>query len=176
MEDDRTATDPSAEEIRSLLHLADRLAHRLLPHDEAPEAVGEAGVALARLIREGRWSTIEVPEAWVLTIVVRKAASFYERRVRRIEAYTKLNNLRPTGSLVPSDPAEVFDSDVTHLFKVLTWTETRVVVLFREWDSVEDVALALGITSATVLSHLSHARAKVAQELSRQDPLRRGVQ
>lgn len=117
---------------------------------DAEDASQEAMVLAWR-----KWESIDKPEPWVRTVAVR--------------VYWKLVSTRPqTVSLDESVPESVVDSalsifteeqqHVLRLLRALPPMQRTVAALAYDGSTCEEVAMLLGISEATVRSHLRHAR------------------
>lgn len=102
-----------------------------------------------------RWDSIDKPEAWIRTVAVR--------------AYWKLVSTRPQAvSLDESVPENIVYSGlsiftveqqlVLHLLRALPPMQRSVAGLAYDGSTCEEIAMLLGISEATVRSHLRHAR------------------
>lgn len=102
-----------------------------------------------------RWESIDKPEAWVRTVAVR--------------AYWKVVGARPqTVSLDESVPESIVDSglgifteeqqQVLRLLRALPPMQGGVAALAYDGSTCQEIAMLLGISEATVRSHLRYAR------------------
>lgn len=102
-----------------------------------------------------RWESIDKPEAWVRTVAVR--------------AYWRLISTLPqTVSLDESAPESIADSglsifteeqqQVLRLLRALPPMQCSVAALAYDGSTFAEIAMLLGISEATVRSHLRYAR------------------
>ncbi|MGA4866045.1 SigE family RNA polymerase sigma factor [Streptomyces lavendulocolor] len=128
---------------------------------EAQDVVQEAFVRAwgrrSRLVRDAG------PEAWLRTVAWRLAVSRWRRRGRAAEAWR-----RHAGGLAGTVPAPGPGTvALVAALRRLPDRQRRVAVLHYVCDlSVEQVAAETGISSGTVKTHLSRARAALAPHLS----------
>jgi len=122
---------------------------------EAEEVVQEAFVRLL-----GRWDTVrryDDPEAWVRLVAFRLLSNRLRRARNGAAALLRLRSA-PTGPSPAGDQA-----DVLAALRALPLAQRQVVVLHHMYDlPVEAVAHQLGVSSGTVKSRLSRARAALA--------------
>lgn len=168
------ANDTSAErlwaEVRPrLMRIA--LAVGVRP-DDVPDLVQEtliaAHAALPRFdAARGRL------EAWVATILVRRAHNLARGRRRRERAIAAFVRSRPDPRPVVRDASAALEARLTleRLLEALTAEQREVVALYEiaEW-SAEEVGGALGISPATVRSVARDARRRLAEEAERLRP------
>ncbi|MEU4350413.1 SigE family RNA polymerase sigma factor [Streptomyces sp. NPDC023838] len=131
---------------------------------EAQDVVQEAFVRAwgrrARLRREAG------PEAWIRTVAWRLAVSRWRRRRRAGEAWRLHDGGRPEASHGP-DPSSVALVDALRL---LSERQRRVAVLHYVCDlTVEQVAAETGLSTGTVKTHLSRARAALRPHLTSEE-------
>ncbi|MEE1755901.1 SigE family RNA polymerase sigma factor [Streptomyces sp. SP18CS02] len=127
---------------------------------EAQDVVQEAFVRAwgrrSRLVRDAG------PEAWVRTVAWRLAVSRWRRRGRAAEAW------RTHGNGLPGSAPEP-DADTVALVEALRRLperQRRVAVLHYVCDlTVEQVAAEAGVSTGTVKTHLSRARAALSRHL-----------
>jgi len=109
----------------------------------------------------GRVSSMDHPAAYVRRTCANLAVSTVRRRIAESKALLRLAaRPAPHGSMAPDD--EEFWAEVRRLPK----RQAQVVALHYGCDlAVVDVAAVLGIAEGSVKSHLSRARAALAQRL-----------
>ncbi len=100
------------------------------------------------------WDTIGEPAAWVNTVAVRG----YWRLARRRQQEVSLNE----AVLEPADPGlGIFTEEqqqVLCLLRQLPAQQRNVAALFYDGMAMEEIAELVGVSPATVRSHLRHAR------------------
>jgi len=143
-------------EFPGLVALARALAGDVHAQDIAQEAL---------LVAYGKWQEVASypsPAAWVRGVCAKKAMSSIRRSMAESRA---LNRLRLTRSpAVAALPAE--DQTFWREVRDLPERQAQVVALFYVVDmSVADVAMTLKCAEGTVKTHLSRARATLAQRL-----------
>ncbi|MFK8910397.1 SigE family RNA polymerase sigma factor [Streptomyces sp. YS-3] len=131
---------------------------------EAQDVVQEAFVRAwgrrAKLLREAG------PEAWVRTVAWRLAVSRWRRGRRAGEAWLLHSGGRSGAELGP-DPSSVALVDALRL---LSERQRRVAVLHYVCDlTVEQVAAETGLSTGTVKTHLSRARAALRPRLTSEE-------
>ncbi|GAA0591269.1 SigE family RNA polymerase sigma factor [Streptomyces crystallinus] len=131
---------------------------------EAQDVVQEAFVRAwgrrARLRRDAG------PEAWIRTVAWRLAVSRWRRRRRAGEAW-RLHSGGRTEAAHGPDPSSVALVDALRL---LSERQRRVAVLHYVCDlTVEQVAAETGLSSGTVKTHLSRARAALRPHLTSEE-------
>jgi len=128
----------------------------LTDHEAAVDATQDAFIKA-----HARWSTIrtyEVPQAWVRRIAINASRDRMrsERRRRNREVTTEA-----TSEPAPADRL-VADAGVRELLDQLPPRQREVAELFYVEDrSVEEIAAHLGLSTGTVKSQLSEARARL---------------
>ena len=122
---------------------------------EAEEVVQEAFVRLL-----SRWDSVrsyDDPEAWVRLVAFRLLSNRLRRARNAASALLRLRS-EPSMSHPAGDRA-----DVLAALRALPLAQRQVVVLHHMYDlPVETVAHQLGVSSGTVKSRLSRARAALA--------------
>ncbi|OAR26141.1 RNA polymerase [Streptomyces sp. ERV7] len=131
---------------------------------EAQDVVQEAFVRAwgrrARLRREAG------PEAWIRTVAWRLAVSRWRRGRRAGEAW-RLHSGGHPGAAHGPDPSSVALVDALRL---LSERQRRVAVLHYVCDlTVEQVAAETGLSTGTVKTHLSRARAALRPHLTSEE-------
>ncbi|WP_371653147.1 MULTISPECIES: SigE family RNA polymerase sigma factor [unclassified Streptomyces] len=131
---------------------------------EAQDVVQEAFVRAwgrrAKLRREAG------PEAWIRTVAWRLAVSRWRRRHRAGEAWRLHSGGRSEAARGP-DPSSVALVDALRL---LSERQRRVAVLHYVCDlTVEQVAAETGLSTGTVKTHLSRARAALRPHLTSEE-------
>ncbi|MBD0746515.1 SigE family RNA polymerase sigma factor [Streptomyces sp. CBMA152] len=131
---------------------------------EAQDVVQEAFVRAwgrrAKLLREAG------PEAWIRTVAWRLAVSRWRRGKRAGEAWLLHSGGRPEAEHGP-DPSSVALVDALRL---LSERQRRVAVLHYVCDlTVEQVAAETGLSTGTVKTHLSRARAALRPHLTSEE-------
>ncbi len=119
----------------------------------------------ALLVAYRRWrevSRLEDPAMWVRRVCVNLATSQLRRRGVEARALLRLG-ARPRPSVALTDDDETFWSAVRSLPR----RQAQVVALFYLYDlAVADVAATLEMSEGSVKTHLSRARAALAQRLT----------
>jgi RNA polymerase sigma factor (sigma-70 family) len=121
----------------------------------ARRADAEDAAQEAMVLTWQKWDSIDEPAAWVRTVAVR--------------AYWRLLRTRPqTVSFDESVPEGIVDSDlsifteeqqhVLRLLRALPSMQCAVAALSYDGSTCGEIAMLLGISGATVRSHLRHAR------------------
>lgn len=145
---------------RSLPRLVGQLYLMTGDLHEAQDVVQEAFVRAWG--RRSRLDRAAGPEAWIRTVAWRLAVSRWRRRGRSLEAWRLRDGGLPDSAAGP-DPDTV--ALVTALRR-LSERQRRVAVLHYVCDlTVEQVAAETGISTGTVKTHLSRARAALAPHL-----------
>ncbi|MFF8846657.1 SigE family RNA polymerase sigma factor [Streptomyces sp. NPDC015127] len=159
-------TDEEFEEFyaHSVKHLVGQVYLMTGDLHEAQDVVQEAFVrGWARRSRL-RWDAR--PDAWIRTVAWRLAVSRWRRRGRAAAAWRQRN-----GELPDSTPAP--DAETVALvaaLRQLSERQRRVAVLHYVCDlTVEQVAAETGISSGTVKTHLSRARAALRPHLTSEE-------
>jgi len=118
--------------------------------DDADDCVQEAMILAWK-----RWDTIRDPATWVNTVAVRR----YWRLARRRQQEVSLDETVP-------EPADadlgIFTDEqqqVLRLLRQLPAQQRNVAALFYDGTATEEIAELVGVSPATVRSHLRHARA-----------------
>jgi RNA polymerase sigma-70 factor (ECF subfamily) len=146
-----------ASEYRSLTTLARVLSGSSL---HAEDIAQEAMLAAYR-----KWDTVrtlDIPGAWVRRACANLATSRIRRRTAEARAVLRLRQLRPDESEPPL-PDPVFWAEVRRLPR----RQAQCIALFYLYQcSVHETAVTLGCSAGTVKTHLSRARATLAQRLS----------
>ncbi|HEV2086836.1 MAG TPA: SigE family RNA polymerase sigma factor [Cryptosporangiaceae bacterium] len=132
---------------------------------EAQDVVQEAFVRA--LARPRHLAGVDNPEAWLRTVAVNLARRQWRRRLR-------LGHLLGQASRSdPPAPAELSDEvlTLTAALRRLNRGQREAIALHYLADmSVEDTAMALGISAGTVKSRLARGRARLAAVLGEPDP------
>ncbi|MFJ3712414.1 SigE family RNA polymerase sigma factor [Streptomyces sp. NBC_01267] len=106
------------------------------------------------------------PEAWIRTVAWRLAVSRWRGRGRSADAWRRHSDARPAAVSEP-DPGTVV---LIAALRQLSERQRRVAVLHYVCDlTVEQVAAETGISTGTVKTHLSRARAALAPHLSEEE-------
>ena len=127
----------------------------------AQDAFVRAWLALPRFRGEARFST------WLHRIVARlafdRAAMLRRRRARETDAEAE-EGAPARGAIWGSDEARLRERRMESLIAELSEAQRAAVALYYyEGRSVEHVALALGMPTGTVKTHLSRARSALRQ-------------
>ncbi|WP_326811419.1 SigE family RNA polymerase sigma factor [Streptomyces scopuliridis] len=102
------------------------------------------------------------PEAWIRTVAFRLAVSRWRRRGRALEAWRRYCGSEPH-TLAAPEPGTVA---LVSALQQLSERQRLVTVLHYVCDlTVEQVAAEAGISTGTVKTHLSRARAALAAGL-----------
>ena len=141
------------------------LAHALTGNwGDAEDLVQDAFTAAAR-----QWDQVGLyddPSSWVRRLVLNRSVSRWRRLQREALAVVRLGNR--TGDHTPDD--DPIDPQFWAAVRRLPAQQARAVALFYVEDlSVDDIAQQLGCSSGTVKTHLSRARAHLADELQMED-------
>lgn len=102
-----------------------------------------------------RWESIDKPEAWVRTVAVRA----YWRMVNARPQTAPFNEPVPESTADPS--LSIFTEEQQHvlrLLRALPPMQCNVAALTYDGSTCGEIAILLGISEATVRSHLRHAR------------------
>lgn len=125
--------------------------------DVVQEAFVRAWTRRARLDRDAG------PEAWIRTVAWRLAVSRWRRRGRSLDAWRR----HAGGQADRTPPPEPGTVALVAALRQLSERQRRIAVLHYVCDlSVEQVAAETGISTGTVKTHLSRARAALAPHLS----------
>jgi RNA polymerase sigma factor (sigma-70 family) len=120
----------------------------------ASRADADDCVQEAMLLAWKRWGTIGEPAAWVNAVAVRG----YWRLARRRHQEVSLDE----AVREPADPGlGIFTEEqqqVLHLLRQLPAQQRNVAALFYDGMATEEIAAVVGVSPATVRSHLRHAR------------------
>jgi RNA polymerase sigma factor (sigma-70 family) len=119
----------------------------------ASRADADDCVQEAMLLACKRWDTIGDPAAWVNTVAVRR----YWRLVRRQQQEVSLDETVPE----PDAGTGIFTEEQQHvlcLLRQLPAQQRNVAALFYDGMATEEIAELVGVSPATVRSHLRHAR------------------
>ena len=133
--------------------IAALLGDRAGAEDVVQEALAEA---------ERRWTAVvelDKPGAWVRRVALNRASNVRRRSGREHRALTRLRVVRPepVASALPDD-------ELWALVRSLPDQQRRAVVLHYVGDlTVADVADAMECSEGTVKTHLSRARAQLAE-------------
>lgn len=112
--------------------------------------------------------TLDRPGAWVRRVVIRKAASLYQRRKAEARALARLGPLRGTTMPRPDAEAEHVWREVRRLPK----RQVEAVALFYLDDlSISEAAEVMGCAENTVKAHLHQARQTLSKRLTKEDQL-----
>ncbi|MDQ1010305.1 SigE family RNA polymerase sigma factor [Streptomyces sp. PKU-EA00015] len=131
---------------------------------EAQDVVQEAFVRA--WARRSRLSRDAGPEAWIRTVAWRLAVSRWRRRGRSDEAWRRRHGGAPPTAPEP-EPGTVVLVDA---LRGLSDRQRRVAVLHYVCDlTVEQVAAETGLSSGTVKTHLSRARAALRPRLTAEE-------
>lgn len=149
-----------ATEHRSLMRFCWALA--LDPH----EATDLAQEAMARAYRD--WDRLRAgnPAGWVRSVAMNLARTNWRSSKRRDKALGRLRAVTPTES---KDRPPISD-DVIAALRSLTDRQREAVVLHHMFDvAVADVAVQMGISEASVKTHLQRGRDSLAHLLVAHD-------
>jgi RNA polymerase sigma-70 factor (ECF subfamily) len=121
----------------------------------ASQADAEDATQEAMVLAWQKWDSIDTPAAWVRTVAVRA----YWRLVRTRPQTVSLDEFVPESIADPS--LSIFTEEQQHvlrLLRALPPMQRTVVALAYDASTCEEIAMLLGISEATVRSHLRHAR------------------
>jgi RNA polymerase sigma factor (sigma-70 family) len=102
-----------------------------------------------------RWESIDKPGAWVRTVAVRA----YWRLIRARPQTVSLDE--PVTERIVDPGLSIFTEEQQHvlrLLRALPPMQCNVAALTYDGSTCEEIAMLLGISEATVRSHLRHAR------------------
>jgi RNA polymerase sigma-70 factor (ECF subfamily) len=131
-------------------------------HQQAEDLAQEA---MSRAHRHwGKVSAYERPGAWLRRVTINLALSRKRRVVRELAV---LRRTAQDHRIVVADPGETGpDADVWDAVRALPPKQRAAIALFYQEDqSTADIAEILGCTVSTATSHLSQARARLAELL-----------
>jgi RNA polymerase sigma factor (sigma-70 family) len=135
-----------------------RLAYLLTGSMElAEDAVHDAFLACA-----GRWSTLDVPDAYVRTAVTNHARSALRRLGRERDKLDRLRRAAPVAVGIPE-----LDETWARLRRLPDRQRMAVVLRFYEDMSEADIAEAMSCRPGTVKSLIHRGLARVSAEVGR---------
>ncbi|MGD9796134.1 MAG: RNA polymerase sigma factor [Acidimicrobiia bacterium] len=156
---------------RSELRRVVALAYALTGSRAASEELAQE--AFLKALRE--WDRIagyDDPSAWVRRVVVNQSRSWGRRRMAETRALMRLSGRRALPDELPPD-ASAFWSAV----RSLPSGQAQAAALFYAEDrSTADIAAILGVSEGTVKTHLSRARAALAQRFEQSIPADRATE
>ena len=113
-----------------------------------------------------RVERLENPATWVRRVVINRSVSAIRRRVAATRGLVRLG--AADGHVFPVVPAES-----AHVWEAVARLPKRqrqsVALRYVEQLSLEEIALVLGCSKATVNTHLHRARTTLAQRLGTED-------
>lgn len=131
---------------------------------DAEDLVQDAFAAAAR-----RWDQVGLyddPASWVRRLVLNRSVSRWRRLQREALAVVRLSN-RTNDGLADADPT---DPQFWAAVRRLPAQQARAVALYYVEDlSIEEIARQLQCSAGTVKTHLSRARANLADDLQMED-------
>ncbi len=141
------------------------LAHALTGNwGDAEDLAQDAFAAAAR-----RWDQVGLyddPSSWVRRLVLNRSVSRWRRLQREALAVVRLGN-RTTDGTPDTDP---MDPRFWAAVRRLPAQQARAAALFYVEDlAVDEIARQLGCSTGTVKTHLSRARANLADDLQMEE-------
>lgn len=121
----------------------------------ASRADAEDAAQEAMVLAWQKWESIDKPAAWVRTVAVRA----YWRLVSTQPQTVSLEE--PVPESIAGSGLSIFTEEQQHvlrLLRALPPKQRTVVALAYDGSTCQEIAMLLGISEATVRSHLRHAR------------------